>query len=162
MLYTDWVRMEPGVPRRRCSMRAWSAGNDRARREAFMRRGTMLVLGLLLACTAMPPSAADARPLLSKIFRGVTAPFGAILGGGRQAGRRAVHHRRAVASRSRTVARIAAPAAAGATAAAAAASTANASPATADAQAAATATTGSAAIPDATIQDARAVPLPAP
>jgi LTXXQ motif family protein len=132
-----------------------------------MRRGTMLVLGLLMAATAMPPSAADARPLITKVLRGITAPFGAILGGGQHAGRRAVHHRRAVASRSavasraRPAARIAAPAAAagGATTAAVAAT---ASPDTANAQAAAPATTGLARTPDATIQDTRAVPLPAP
>ena len=38
-----------------------------------MRRGTMLVVGLLLASVAMPPPAAEARPLLFKILRGMTA-----------------------------------------------------------------------------------------
>ena len=42
-----------------------------------MRRGTMLVVGLLLASVSMPPPAAEARPLLFKILRGMTAPFGA-------------------------------------------------------------------------------------
>ena len=42
-----------------------------------MRRGTMLVVGLLLASVAMPPPAAEARPLFFKILRGMTAPFGA-------------------------------------------------------------------------------------
>ena len=46
-----------------------------------MRRGTMLVIGLLLASVAMPPSAAEARPLFLKILRGMTSPFGAVVGG---------------------------------------------------------------------------------
>ena len=45
-----------------------------------MRRGTMLIVGLLLASTAMPQTA-DARPLLLKMLRGMTAPLGAIMGG---------------------------------------------------------------------------------
>ena len=38
-----------------------------------MRRGTMLVLGLLMASTAMPQTA-DARPLIFKMLGGVTRP----------------------------------------------------------------------------------------
>ena len=49
-----------------------------------MRRGTMLVVGLLLASVAMPPPAAEARPLLFKILRGMTAPFGPIDGRARR------------------------------------------------------------------------------
>ena len=45
-----------------------------------MRRGTMLVVGLLLASAAMPPPAAEARPLFLKILSGMTAPFGPIDG----------------------------------------------------------------------------------
>src|SRR3954468_1600101 len=66
----------------------------------LMRRGTMLMVGLLLASTAMPQTA-DARPLILKMLRGMTAPLGAVMGVGRQSSRRAAHHRRAVASRSR-------------------------------------------------------------
>lgn len=68
-----------------------------------MRRGTMLVVGLLLASVAVPPPAAEARPLLFKILRGMTSPFGAVLGGGRHSSRRAHHSRRAVAPHSRRV-----------------------------------------------------------
>lgn len=126
-----------------------------------MRRGTILVLGLLMASTALPPSA-EARPLLLKMLQGVTAPFGAILGAPRYSGRRAAHHRRATASRARSAARIAAPAAvaAGTTAAIASAGHAKSAPAgvppAAETQAAAPTTTGSA---PATNADT-AVPLP--
>ena len=85
-----------------------------------MRRGTILVLGLLLACPAMPQNA-DARPLILKVLRGMTAPFG-LMGHRRHASRRAHHPRRAVASRRARPAVIAvAPAAAIAGAATAAA-----------------------------------------
>src|SRR4051812_49697346 len=62
----------------------------------LMRRGTILIVGLLLASTAMPQTA-DARPLLLKILRGMT-PLGAVMGAGRHSSR-AAYHRRAVASR---------------------------------------------------------------
>src|SRR3954462_11536357 len=88
----------------------------------LMRRGTMLMVGLLLASTAMPQTA-DARPLLLKMLRGMTAPLG-VFGGGRHYSRRAVHHRRAIAPRTRAPAVAAVPAAAGAAAAAATAATA--------------------------------------
>src|SRR3954462_12505466 len=63
-----------------------------------MRRGTMLIVGLLLTSTAVPQTA-DARPLILKMLRGMTAPLGAVMGGGRHSSRRATyhHHRRAVA-----------------------------------------------------------------
>lgn len=133
-----------------------------------MRRGTILLLGLLMASTAMPQTA-DARPRLLKALMGVmSAPFG-IMGGGRHARHRAVrsrhasaHHRRAVAYRARPAA-TAAAAAAGATAATAAASTRSAPPAAtaateptapdaASAQPAAPLTIGSAPIHDAGAQ----------
>jgi LTXXQ motif family protein len=143
-----------------------------------MRRGTMLVLGLLLASTAMPQTA-DARPLLLKVLRGMT-PFGAIVGAPRHSRRVASHHRqrRAIASRSRprpaTIA--AAPAAAVAGAAAVTAATADATappPDAAKVQAAAPDTTGSApvdnpparnpAIQETPAQNVTAaVPLPTP
>ena len=134
-----------------------------------MRRGTMLMVGLLLASTAMPQSA-DARPLLLKMLRGMTAPLGAVMGVGRQSSRRAAHHRRAVASRSRArpAAVAAAPAAAGAvgaaTAGAAAATTATAAttgsapaaaPDAGNAQAAASATAGPAPSPNTSAPDAQ-------
>jgi hypothetical protein len=130
-----------------------------------MRRGTMLIVGLLLASTAMPQSA-DARPLILKMLRGITAPLGAVMGVGRQSSRRA-YHRRAVASRTRPAAVATAPAAAGAagaaTAATAAATTGSApaaAPDTVNAQPAASATGGSAPNQDTSAQDARATGAP--
>src|SRR3954470_11721674 len=81
-------------------------------RRVFMRRSTILVVGLLLASTAMPQTA-DARPLILKMLRGMT-PLGAVMGAGRHSSRRAAYHRRAVASRTRPAAIAAAPVAAGA------------------------------------------------
>src|SRR3954471_3342960 len=114
-----------------------------------MRRGTMLIVGLLLTSTAVP-QAADARPLILKMLRGMTAPLGAVMGGGRHSSRRAAyhHHRRAVAFHRRP-----APAAAAAVAGAAGAAAAGggaapsgtgraAATGAADAQGAARATTG--------------------
>ncbi len=60
-----------------------------------MRRGTMLVLGLLVASTAMPQSAQARSDLFGTMFDALTAPVGAILGAGRHPGRRAAYHRRA-------------------------------------------------------------------
>ena len=80
-----------------------------------MRRGTMLIVGLLLTSAAMPQTA-DARPLILKMLRGMT-PLGAIVGAGRLSSRRAAYHSRAVASRIRPAAIAAAPVAAGAAAA---------------------------------------------
>jgi hypothetical protein len=121
-----------------------------------MRRGTMLVLSLLLASTAMPQSA-DARPMILKVLRGM-APFGAILGSPRHSGRRTAYHqrhqRRAVASRSRPAAIATAPAAAvaGATVAGTAAATATGAAATASGAAVPTAdTTASNTSPPATV-----------
>jgi hypothetical protein len=91
-----------------------------------MRRGTILVLGLLLASTAIPQTA-DARPRgLPGIFGVLTAPLRALCGGFRLAGRRA-HHR----STAHWRAPAAAPAAvaAGAAGAAAASTTAASEPA---------------------------------
>jgi hypothetical protein len=79
-----------------------------------MRRGTMLVLCLMLASTAVPQGA-QARSLLGSVVGVLTAPLGGILRSGRHHGR--AYHRRA--SRARSViaharpATIAAPAAAG-------------------------------------------------
>ena len=130
-----------------------------------MRRGTMVVVGLLLASVSMPPPAAEARPLLFKILRGMTAPFGPIKGAKRYSSRRAHNSRRAVAARTRPAAVAAAPAAAAASTGAAAASTSGNAPRGAD-----TATTGSAPVqdPSATAsapearQDKAAVLLPVP
>ena len=87
-----------------------------------MRRGTILVLGLLMASTAIPQEA-SARPRgLGAVLRIIGNPVGAILGAGRHASRRSSYqHRRATAFRARPVTRVAAPAAAGAAAATAAA-----------------------------------------
>jgi len=64
-----------------------------------MRRGMILMAGLLMASTAMP-QAAQARPFFLKMLHGITSPLGALTGGGRHASRRAHHsHRRATASR---------------------------------------------------------------
>jgi hypothetical protein len=115
-----------------------------------MRRGTMLIVGLLLTSTAVP-QAADARPLILKMLRGMTAPLGAVMGGGRHSSRRAAyhHHRRAVASHRRPAPAAAAAAVAGAAGAAAAGGVAAtsgtgraAATGAADAQGAARATTG--------------------
>src|SRR5256885_11538127 len=86
-----------------------------------MRRGTMLIVGLLLTSTAVPQTA-DARPLILKMLRGMTAPLGAVMGGGRHSSRRAAyhHHRRAVASHRRPAPAAAPAAVAGAAGAAAA------------------------------------------
>ncbi|MEY2457754.1 MAG: hypothetical protein QOK06_2891 [Acidimicrobiaceae bacterium] len=132
-----------------------------------MRRGIMLVVGLLLASVAMPPPAAEARPLLFKILRGMTTPFGPMMGARRYSSRRAHHPRRAIASRTRPAAVAAAPAAAVAAtgvATAAAVGTGNAP------RDAVPATTGSAPAQDATAaasapeprQDETALPLPTP
>jgi len=86
----------------------------------------MLVLGLLMASTAMPQTA-DARPLILKMLRGVTAPLGAVMGAGRHSSRRATASRPS-ASRSRSPAVAAAPVAAGVGAAGAAAAASTASP----------------------------------
>src|SRR5689334_8886537 len=136
-----------------------------------MRRGTMLMVGLLLATTAMPQTA-DARPLLLKMLRGITAPLGGVFGGGRHYSRRAVHYRRAIASRTRPAAVATAPVAAGvagATAAGTAAATTGSAPTTAPdaakAQAAAPAIAGSAPSQNTNAQDAQATavaPTPNP
>lgn len=103
-----------------------------------MRHGSILIVGLLLASTAMPQSA-QARPrLLGNILNVLTAPVGVILGASRQAGRRAAYRRPAPA-------RVAAPAAAAAAAATVVAS--------APAVAAAPSTTGSASDADPTTVD---------
>jgi hypothetical protein len=141
-----------------------------------MRRGTLLVVGLLVASIAMPQTA-DARPRLLGALMGVIgAPFGAIFGGHRYARSRAAHHRRAVAARARPAATAAATAAAGATAATAAgtatsapapataatqlaapeAADAQAAPKAADAQAAAPNTIGLAPSQDAGVQETTA------
>jgi hypothetical protein len=128
-----------------------------------MRRGTVLVVGLLLASVAMPPPAAEARPLLFKILRGMTSPFGAMMGGGRHSSRRAHHSRRAIASRTRPAAVSAAPAAAAATGAAAAVTTGNAPRDGVPAAGSAPAQDANAAAgaPEAR-QDEAAVPMPIP
>jgi hypothetical protein len=117
-----------------------------------MRRGMILMAGLLMASTAMP-QAAQARPFFLKMLHGITSPLGALTGGGRHASRRAHHsHRRATASR-RAPAIAAAPAAAIAGTAAAAAAPAEAT------------TTGAAPVQAANAPDnwdAGAVPLPPP
>ena len=78
-----------------------------------MRRGTMLVLGLLLASTAMPPHKAQARDLLGNMVGALTSPIRGVLGAGRHYQRRGAHHRRIVRShRTRPAATVAAPAAA--------------------------------------------------
>lgn len=132
-----------------------------------MRRGTMLMVGLLLASTAMPQTA-DARPLILKMLRGLTAPLG-VLGGGHHFSRRAAHHRRWVSSRARPAAVAAAPAVAGAagaaTAATAAATTGSApaaAPDAANAQAAAPGVAGPAPSQDSKTQDAQAAAAPTP
>jgi hypothetical protein len=86
-----------------------------------------------MASTAMPQTA-DARPLILKMLRGVTAPLGAVMGAGRHSSRRAT------ASRSR-------PAAVGVGAAGAAAAATAASPDTTAALAAGGATDGRATDP---------------
>jgi hypothetical protein len=130
----------------------------------------MLMVGLLLASTAMPQTA-DARPLILKMLRGMTSPLGAVFGGGHHFSRRATQHRRWVASRSRArpAAVVAAPAAAGAATAATAAATTGSAPATApdaaNAQAAAPAVAGPAPRQDTNTQDAQAAavaPTPNP
>jgi len=127
-----------------------------------MRRRTMLIAGLLLASTAMPQTA-DARPLILKMLRGITSPLGAVMGVGRQSSRRAAHHRRAVASRTRPAAVAAAPAAAGAATAATAAATTGRAPAAApDTANAPAAVTGPAPSQDTKAQDAPAAAAVAP
>jgi hypothetical protein len=124
-----------------------------------MRRKTMLMVGLLLASTAMPQTA-DARPFFLKMLRGMTAPLGAVLGGGQYSSRRA-YHRRTVASRTRPAAVAAAPVAAGAATAATAATTGSAptgAPDTGNTQAETPTTTGLASRPDTDAQDAQAAP----
>jgi len=113
-----------------------------------MRRGTILVLGLLMATTAMPP-AADARPLVLKMIQQLTHPLRAITGAGRHTGRRA-HHRRAATSRPK------APAAAAAAAAAATAGVAGVA-ATANAK-----STANAKATDSTVAEAPSQPIPEP
>jgi hypothetical protein len=121
-------------------------------------------MGLLLASVALPPPAAEARPLFLKILRGITTPFGPMMGAKRYSSRRAHHSRRATASRTRPAVVAAAPAAAAATGVAAAATTGN---LTRDA---APATTGAAPAQDASAtasprearQDETAVPLSPP
>ncbi len=130
-----------------------------------MRRGTILVLGLLMTTTAMPPPA-EARPLILKMFQQLTHPLRAITGSGRQAGRRA-HHRRATASRPKaaTAAAVAGATGAAATAAAAKSSTKSPDGTVAEAPAAPTAesnTTGSAPAANDVTQDTAAVPMPRP
>ena len=88
-----------------------------------MRRGTMLVLGLLLASTAMPHEV-QARDLLGSMVGALTSPIRGVLGTGRHHYRgRAHHHRIGRSSRTRPAAIAAAPAAAAATAAVAATTT---------------------------------------
>ena len=78
------------------------------RRRAFMRRGTMLVLGLSAglhrhaADRGGPAAAPEDAP------GHLTAPFGAILGAGRPRRPARAHHRRATASRPRPAAAAAA------------------------------------------------------
>jgi hypothetical protein len=69
-----------------------------------MRRGTILVLGLLLASTAVLQTA-EARPrgLPGAVFGFFTNPIGTLLNAG-HAGRRTSHRRRAKASRSKPAA----------------------------------------------------------
>ena len=130
-----------------------------------MRRGTLLVVGLLLASVSIPPPAAEARPLLFKILRGMTAPFGPTMGSRRYSSRRAHHSRRAVAARTRPAAVATAPAAAVAATGVAAATTSGNAP-----RDAGTATTGSAPVQDPSAaasapearQDESAAPRPAP
>ena len=50
--------------------------------EGHMRRGTMLVLGLLLASTAMPHEV-QARDLLGSMVGALTSPIRGVLGTGR-------------------------------------------------------------------------------
>src|SRR3569833_3024245 len=79
-----------------------------------MRRGTMLIFGLLLTSTAMPHQA-QARDLLGSMVGALTSPIRGVLGAGRHHYRRGAHHRRIVRSpRPRPTATVAAPAAAGA------------------------------------------------
>lgn len=108
-----------------------------------MRRGTMLVLGLLLASTAIPPHKAQARDLLGSMVGALTSPIRGVLRAGRHHYRRGAHHRRIVRSpRARPAAPVAASAA---TATAATAATATATVATtAAAEHKITGTTGSA------------------
>ena len=73
-----------------------------------MRRGTLAIIGLLLASTAMP-SSAEARPLLFRMMGALTSPLRAVLGGGR-AGHRAPYRHRAWASHRSPAAVAAAPA----------------------------------------------------
>ena len=80
-----------------------------------MRRGTVLVLGLLLASTAIPPHRAQARDLLGSMVGALTSPIRGVLGAGRHHYRRGAHHRRIARSpRSRPAATVAGPAAVGA------------------------------------------------
>src|SRR5690349_6144610 len=84
-----------------------------------MRRGTMLIFGLLLTSTAVPHPA-QARDLLGSMVGALTSPIRGVLGAGRHHYRRGAHHRRIVRSpRPRLTATVAAPAAAGAAATAA-------------------------------------------
>jgi LTXXQ motif family protein len=94
-----------------------------------MRRGTILVLGLLVASTAITavPQTAEARPAILNALRGILgAPLG-IIGGGFRHGRRSAsrHHHRAYASHGRPAAAAAAVAGTGAAAATASRATAN-------------------------------------
>ncbi len=76
-----------------------------------MRRGLILVLGLLLASAAMPTTNADARPLLLKILR--AGPLGPVFGARPHVKRRAYHNRSASrGARARAAARATIPAAA--------------------------------------------------
>jgi hypothetical protein len=141
-----------------------------------MLRGMILVLGLLMASITTPPPA-EARPLILKMLRGMTNPLG--MTPRRHVSRRAYSRRAAAsraaaararataAARARPAAVAAAPVAAAGAGVAAVAATGSAAkasdtPDTANVQATGAATTGAAPAAEAAIEDASAVPLPAP
>ncbi|MBX9841886.1 MAG: hypothetical protein K2Z80_08790, partial [Xanthobacteraceae bacterium] len=105
-MYTDWRRLEPGKDQivvffgqpfgLRCEIPV--------KRRRLMRRGVLLVLGLLTAAMALAavPAPVQARDLPSALLGVITRPLGAIFGAPRYS-RRSYRHRRAAASRSRAV-----------------------------------------------------------
>jgi len=134
-----------------------------------MRRGTMLVLGLLMASVAIPQQA-DARPRgAAGLFGFITSPIRTLLHAG-QGGRRS-HQRRAKASRARPAetaqskpdnSRGAVPVVAGAAAGAAAASAVRADTPQNAAATAATPGTSPAAVPASVATESIPLPAPAP
>src|SRR5665213_3165539 len=130
-----WQRREPDLAGHRYmgdqsldhSLSCLCPGVRHIERRGAMRSGTLAIIGLLLASTAMP-SSAEARPLLFKMIGALTSPLRAVLGSGPAVGHRPAYRHRSWAShasRRRPAAVAAAPAAAAVGAAAATAATAN-------------------------------------